>query len=535
VTNLSTRIQIFTACCLFILTGLAVIPYLGIQNDEALFASPLFIFNPKEFCFAAFHRQIPLMVMTYIGTLKSAIYIPIFKIFGGNVWSTRVPMLLTGTATIFFFFKLARRVAGPVAAAIAGFLLATDPIFMLTDTVDWGPVALSQFFLVTGCYLIVRFGSLSSNSMRDLALGFILFGLGLWNKALFLWILAGLGAGSVLLIPEIRKLWTWKRAIVATVAFLFGASPFVMFNIRQRNATLSSSAHFNSAAIAMAKFPVVEATLDGSGLLGYFTVEDFAAAPQKPASSVRGRVAVWVHDKFGDHRHDGLLYASGIALLLVPLWWRRRAAWFSMVFMAVVWVQMAFTADAGAAVHHVVLLWPFPHLLIGIALASLPWRTLIWAGAAVLIAMNLLVLDKYIADFERNGAGQVYSDAFFGLSRAVPAATDEDHRVWIMDWGMLNSLALTHEGRLNLRSGDPPFYTDHPDEAQEKDIEYMLHDEGALFVGYMPAFEVNRGVRGRVEARVALEGMAKRVRGVIRDSNGREVFEIYQIDRSPAR
>src|SRR5262249_39293837 len=162
VTNLSTRIQVLIGCCFFILAGLAFIPYLGLQNDESLFACPLYLMNAREFCVSIFHRQIPLMVMTYIGTLKTAIYIPIFEIFGGNVWSTRVPMLLAGALTVFFFFRLTLRCAGPVAAGIAGLLLATDPTFLLTNTVDWGPVALSQLFLVTGCYCLIRFASLKS-------------------------------------------------------------------------------------------------------------------------------------------------------------------------------------------------------------------------------------------------------------------------------------------------------------------------------------------------------------------------------------
>jgi 4-amino-4-deoxy-L-arabinose transferase-like glycosyltransferase len=514
---------------LFILLGLAVIPYLGVQNDEALFTNPLYVYNSKEFCFTAFHHQIPLMVMTYIGTLKTLIYVPILKFFGGNVWSTRLPVLLAGSLTVYFFFYLTLRSGDRLAALIAGFLLATDPVFLLTNTIDWGPVALSHFLLVTGCFFLVRFASASPNSMRDLALGFFFLGLGLWNKALFLWILAGLAAGAPLFLREIRKLWTWQRALAATLALLCGASPFIMYNVRQRNATLQTTAHFNSAAIAFSKWPPLEATLNGAGLMGYFTTETWDVPSPKNPSTVRGKIAWWIARRFGEHRYNGMIYALAASLLLVPFWWRRRAAWFSIVFMIVVWILMAFTKDAGASVHHCVLLWPFPQLFVGTALASISWKQVAAALAAVLVAMNLLVFDKYIVDLERNGAAGVYNDAMFGLSRSIPDPTSDEQRVWSMDWGILNTLALTHQGRLNLRSGDPPYFTDHPSPPEQAEIDYMLHDRDGLFVGHTAAYEVEVGVRKRVEQAISSAGLRKEMVQIVVDSNQRPVFEIFRI------
>ena len=99
------------------------------------------------------------MVMTYIGSLKTLLYWPIFRILGANPWTLRLPVVLLGAITIFVFFRLANASGGPRAAAIGVFLLATDPVFLLTDTFDWGPVALEHVFLVTGCWFVYRFGS----------------------------------------------------------------------------------------------------------------------------------------------------------------------------------------------------------------------------------------------------------------------------------------------------------------------------------------------------------------------------------------
>lgn len=532
VTNLSTRVQVFSACCFFILAGFAIIPYLGIQNDEALFAAPLYLQNSKEFSITVWHRQIPLMVMTYIGTLKSLLYLPIFSILGASVWTLRVPMVLCGALTIFFFFKLASRAVGSRGAAIGAFLLATDPSFLMTNTVDWGPVALSQFFLVTGCFCLLRFAQSKEHSMRDLAIGFFLLGLGLWNKALFFWILAGLCAGAIVIFPgELKRLLSWRRAVAAALAFAFGAFPFLLFNIRQPNATLAASAHFDSPRVAFSKWRGMETAVRGSALFGYFTTESWEVEHPKAPSTVHGKIAVWIEQHAGEHRGNGMEYAL-VAALLAAAWARyRRAALFSLVFMGVVWGLMAFTHDAGVSVHHCVLLWPFPQFLVAIALACIPWRAIGWLVAALLVAMNLWVIVTYIAQFERNGAGLTYSDAIYPLSDALKDSPDPAHRqpIWMMDWGMLNPLALLHQGRLELRSGDPLFATDHPSAEMLDITRRMLDESDALFVGHAPGRDMFPDVRKRLDRTLAATGKKKIVLQTISDSNGRPTFEIFQI------
>ncbi len=163
----------------------------------------LFLFFPtlpKTYDFPSLPHHIPLMVISYIGALKTLLYWPIFRILGANPWTLRLPVVLVGAITIFFFVHLASVSGGARAAAIGAFLLATDPVFLLTNTFDWGPVALEHVFLVTGCWLVYRFGHKSGSDARiwNLAAGFFCWGLALWNKAIFVWALSGVVAGGVL-------------------------------------------------------------------------------------------------------------------------------------------------------------------------------------------------------------------------------------------------------------------------------------------------------------------------------------------------
>jgi len=64
---------------LFILIGLAFIPKAGIQNDEALFASGIYEQSGIAQSVKILGHRIPIMLNSYLGTLKSWIYAPIFR------------------------------------------------------------------------------------------------------------------------------------------------------------------------------------------------------------------------------------------------------------------------------------------------------------------------------------------------------------------------------------------------------------------------------------------------------------------------
>src|SRR5262245_12811903 len=106
------------ACCLFFLAGQFFIPLLGIEDDEALFASPILPPKTSEFAVHIGHSNVGLMLMSYLGTLKSWIYKPLLLVFGTGPWAVREPVLLAGAASLWLFYLLLRRIAGESAAVI---------------------------------------------------------------------------------------------------------------------------------------------------------------------------------------------------------------------------------------------------------------------------------------------------------------------------------------------------------------------------------------------------------------------------------
>jgi hypothetical protein len=209
-------------------------------------------------------------------------------------------------------------------------------------------------------------------------------------------------------------------------------------------------------------------------------------------------------------------------------------AWFSVIFCGTAWAAMAFTRDAGASLHHTILLWPFPLLLMAVVLsrippgsrpgAGLPWRAVLAVAGVVMVGSNLLVLNQYLAQFERFGPARDFTDALFPLAQTVP----EGSNVYVVDWGMYNTLLLSHRRDGLLHTGNEPFMDDAMSEQQLKQALAMVNDRDAVFLGHVPGKEYFQGVGARLERFAATKGLRKEVMHLVNDSNGRPTFEIFQ-------
>ncbi len=500
--------------CLFFALSLCVLPYAGIQSDEALFSVPLYHYAGNHL-HPAFPGQ--LMLLGYIGSLKTLLYWPILRFFHPSVWTLRLPVLLAGAGSIFIFLHLTAASGRRIAAVLAAFLLATDPVFLLTNTFDWGPVAIEHLLLVTGCWFLFLFGSQPTSrlSIRHLGIGFFCLGLALWNKAVFVWALSGLTAGGLLVFwPELRALGTRRNLVIALGTFLLGASPLVVYNLRHGDATLNGTARLDPFSLP-SKWVQLEGVLNGNSLFGFMVSEESSPQP-KPSASF----PVWIREHLGEHRRTGFYYVIGALLLTVPWWWRSRAARFSLVFMTVAWIAMASTRDAGTSAHHVILLWPFPILFVASALAELPWRPVAILVGAGLVVMNLLVVNQYISQFERNGPAGGFTDAIFPLSSSLPEQSGQT--IYVLDWGISEPLNFLHQGRLDLPATDPSVA---PDASR---VHTMLTDPQSLFVNHLSGQEFFPALGRALEADAQASGYHKQPLQTVPDSNGRPVFEVYR-------
>ena len=348
------------------------------------------------------------MLLSYLGALKSLIYIPILDRIRPSAWTIRLPMLLAGTVTVWLFIWFLERLHGRKVAWVGGLLLATDTVYLLTTCYDWGPVALQHLLALAGMALLLKFTSTGNPS--TLFWSFFWFGLALWDKALFIWLFSGLAVATVIVFP--RDLWvrcTPKNLGLAAAGLLIGALPLVAYNAASNFDTFRSNSSF-----LLSQFPsrlhALRITWDGEILFEYLAHAPWAPGGVREPDSMLFDVSDEVHSLAGFryHYYNGLEPAFLLALALLPLLWLTRARktmLFCLIAMLVAWLQMALTKGAGLGAHHVVLLWPLPHWFMAVAFVeAAAWRPLQWRHAGtillstlvlVLVVDNLLLTNEY--------------------------------------------------------------------------------------------------------------------------------------------
>ncbi len=520
------------ACIWFIVCGLVFIPYAGIEADEALFAGPLYSRLPREFRIRPFHQDVPLMLMSYLGTLKTWVYAGIFHVWRPGVWSVRVPAVIIGAITIWVFFLLLHRASGARAVLIGCALLATDATFLLTTTFDWGPVAFQHLCLTAGMALAVA--AYQNRSRRRLGWAFFIFGLAMWDKALFVWVLSAMAIATVTIFR--REMWqmvTRRNVATALAAFCLGALPLIIYNVRTSLKTFRGNAAFSTYDFAN-KARLVRYTMNGTALFGYLVEEEWADHPKQPRSAVE-RTSVAIRNTVGQRRSGLFFWAFVAAVLMAPaLREQRRTMLFLLITMGVAWLQMALNKDTGGGAHHAVLLWPLPHMFVAVVFAGLAGRLRRWGMpvitgcVGVICVSSLLVSNQYLSQFVRYGAAGVWSDAIFPLSDTVRTMREEN--IFVADWGIFDTLLMLQQGKARLWVGSEPLMKPEPTDADLAAIERMLEVPAPVFICHTKGREVFPDTTGRLERAALRLGYRKNVVRTISDSNGRPVFEMVQFE-----
>lgn len=517
----------------FFFAGLAYLFLIGIENDEALFAGAFLKPYGEAYTIRIGHSRIPLMVMTYIGTLKAWLYRPLMSLFGTGVMVLRVPMLLAGAASVWLFFRLLHRVAGRRAAIVGCTLLAVDSSYLLTVCFDWGPLALQHLLLLAGLVLLVRFYQL--RRLPALFWGFCLLGLGMWDKALAVWMLSGVGVAAVTVFPgRLRALLSWRRLVVAALGFLLGVLPLLIFNVENQWTTFVGNVTRDTSDIP-GKARILIETAKGDGLFSWMFDEQWQTpAPHLPRGVIQ-RASAEISSLSGHPRRHSLFYAFLLALLLAPL--ARgdalRAILFALIAMAVAWIQMATGAQTGGSMHHTLLLWPFPQMVVAVSFVAAS-RRLSRAGipalavaAAVMIVSGVLVANEYFYVGYSFGGAPVWSDAIFPLSEFLKGAGSGN--VYCVDWGMLDPLRYLNHGKLKLAVGTDPMSKPQLSPADREAALRIVADPGAVFVAHTKEFENFPGIDERLVKFAGSEGYRRDMLAVISDSFGRPAFEVYRL------
>ncbi len=516
----------------------AMIPYPGIEGDEALFARAIYLPGANPGAVRMFGATIPTMLMDYLGALKAWLYRPILAVWPPSPYSLRLPALLAACLAVWLFYRFLAAAAGRRAGTIGAVLLATDVTYALTATFDWGPVALQHLLLFAGLAAIGRFARQPDD--RYLALGFSCWGLALWDKALFVWACSGLCLGAILFyLRPLLALLTRRRLVIAAGAFLAGALPLIYFNVTEGFPTFRGK-HYTTEDLGQ-NLAIMKNTLAGNAVGGFLI--DYGSPPRVPVvpDGPVEAASLWLARVSRNPQRTLFPWLLAAALLAALLSLRRPRArllgLLATAFLAA-WLQMLFTANAGGSAHHTVLILPFAIAFAAVSVDGLierwkPAKCIIAAAVLAVAASNILVLNQQLAGLIVFGPGPAWSDATWRLAPAV-----ERHQpavVYAADWGIDNPLLLLTEGRIPIRMAAAPLDLRSLTEAQRRRVLERVARPGSIFVAYAEGRGVFPAVKRLVDECAAEAGYRRVVLEAVRDSRGRAVFELYRfhLDEGP--
>jgi hypothetical protein len=320
---------------------------------------------------------------------------------------------------------------------------------------------------------------------------------------------------------------------IAAAAFLLGALPLIVYNIAQPGQTASENTKLSLSSIP-GKVRELRRTLDGSVLFDAMVFTTPGPLERAPKTAVE-HVSVWLKKELGTRQENWMLPAIALAiaclifLLRTPLW---RPPVFLLITMAVAWLQMAMNVGTGGAAHHVILLWPFPCVFVGMTLAGAttraPRSVYVATNAVVaLIALgSLLNCNEYLADLAMNGAVVGWTDASYRLAGAV--SRYQNNWIGTVDWGYANGLRMWYGNDLKLFTATDqtrkPSMTD--DDRRAFLAELALPN--AVFIQHTDDYQMYDNVNVQLRNAALALGYTEQVERVVHDNEGRAIFEIFR-------
>ena len=167
-----------------------------------------------------------------------------------------------------------------------------------------------------------------------LGAAFFLFGLALWHKALFIWMLGGLTVATAVIFPRrVLALVSLERVDIAAVAICAGAAPLIYYNVESHGGTFRTGEVMSNSAPFSQKFLILRRTMEGSVLFGWLTEEASPETTIAPRGAIQ-QASVQLSRGLGSTTSDWMVYAFAASLCLVPWLWftpARKPALFTII------------------------------------------------------------------------------------------------------------------------------------------------------------------------------------------------------------
>ncbi|MEI6561175.1 MAG: glycosyltransferase family 39 protein [Verrucomicrobiota bacterium] len=438
----------------------------GLYYDEILFVNAAILGKTDLFIRARFFG-VPLLLMDYIGALKSWLYIPVFTVFSVNPWSVRLPAIFCGLLGTLLTAGAMRRWFGVKAAWITLALTLYDPTILTHSRLDWGPNAL--MFCLRGALLFALAGWTKKPSAGNAWFVFVCILAGIFDKLNFIWISSGV-ISAVILTERKRFFLSLKRNRSQFVAWILSFSVTVFAGLRgiYISHAMFSDGNFDLSARILEAFRLFQCTFSGGGALGFIIGDGLRF------HLLDGRLQA--HPALGSIIGEGLRFSyffnapvflciavSAIGLFYITTRQEFIKPWVMIVIITfITGVMFVITKGATGPHHSAVLsgLWQITIVPLLVVLVDVP-RTRYLAIASVFAACSgmlissVLVVHSLVTEVPQAN----WDDANWRLGHYVNQNIRD--RFVITDWGMGNQVLAATRDSANFGDNWPSFVSIH--------------------------------------------------------------------------
>lgn len=447
------RWWLIPVAAIFLFAALYQLNLPGIHYDEAFEAVPavqLLRQQPvqafRNSTVTLFGTQFPLTTQDYIGALNTYFSLPFLWFAGINVTALRLYAVTIGLITLLlahgFTADLTRNQWAGLAAAA---LLALNPTFIFWTRQGIFVTAINAAIGLAAAWSWLRWHR--TRRYHWALAGAFLFGLGIYGKLLFLWLIAALFGAYILAegihgrlaatFANLRRENPVARAGGLLIAGVTGAFPLILYNFQTggtfksigQNAATSYYGVDNTAILPNLATRLGELiTLLNGGHLWYLGGV-FRNAGYPFIFGMALLAAVWLAAR---RKNPRALIPFGIILLVVVE---------SIVTVSALWIT------------HFALIIPFPAIALAVTGAELhraiPRRKIIAAALIAVLAVAILgdglTTIRYHRALTVSGGLGDHSDAVYDMAGWLAKNTG-GRTVIAMDWGLAASVTFLTQG-----------------------------------------------------------------------------------------
>ncbi len=396
----------------------------GLQQDETAFVNAATLRLPGLDISSSFHG-IPLMMVPYVGSLKSWLYDPLFSVFGTSATTIRLPVVvIVGAGLLLLYAALSILINRPVALLTVGLLCFDNSLFWLTRN-DVGPSAIEFGLKCAALFCAARFAR--SPRRWWVALLLASLALGVFNKLNFIWVVNAALVVSLLLVAQYRRTLRAHRHLLT--AWLGGlAVIYVSWGLYY---FLNHVAGSEGPGTAFAQ-RWLEFRLGMGGVLSGTWFYDYALAPL-PARTV----VVWIV--------IGVFAIGAVASVTRGAVRNLNVAWMALATLLIA-VQILLTPQATAGWHYIAV-YPFvtavaaygAYVVASVLLSRRVLRYTALAGVGVAgLAYSGILLAKYFNTLtSREPQFSAWSPAIYTLSSDLRKTKAS---IFTADWGIFEPL-----------------------------------------------------------------------------------------------